>query len=249
MTRVDASRDLLEIGPTVAALNGARLSPVTVRAGQDARGASLELPPGRTGSDFVRGTSFRLRRFALRAAGAAAAGALVGCGDGGGTTAPATTGQPAPPPPVTAPRSPRWSPSAPRRPRCTKVTPRRSRSGMRRLASPSLGGFAFPRCPAPRSRPTSPGRTRWWKSRRGQGTTGTVTLDLAALADDQFDEGAETLSLRFAPDPTVNAQFGDDLPVSIREGGALVSFAAGGPDEPPLELPEGSGWTCRSATK
>ena len=39
----------------------------------------------------------------------------------------------------------------------------------------------------------------------------------------------------------MNAELGGDLWVSIREGGALVSFAAGGLNEPPLEVPEGSG--------
>ena len=54
MTSVHAHPDLLEAAATLEALDSARLSPVTVRAGQEARGVSLELPPGRRGSDFVR---------------------------------------------------------------------------------------------------------------------------------------------------------------------------------------------------
>ena len=54
MTRVDAHETLLEAGAVVEALDGARLRPVTVRAGQETGGALLELPRGRTGSDFVR---------------------------------------------------------------------------------------------------------------------------------------------------------------------------------------------------
>ena len=54
MTRVDAHQSLLEAGALLAALNGARLSPVTVRAGDETSGVSLELPPDRRGSDFIR---------------------------------------------------------------------------------------------------------------------------------------------------------------------------------------------------
>lgn len=54
MTRLDAHRRLLEAGAVLAALNGARLSPVAVRAGEETAGAALELPPDRRGSDFVR---------------------------------------------------------------------------------------------------------------------------------------------------------------------------------------------------
>lgn len=68
----------------------------------------------------------------------------------------------------------------------------------------------------------------------GSGTSGEVTLDLTALPDDHFEEGTETLSLRFVPDPAVNARLGGDLPVSLREGGVLVSF---GPD--PVAVTEG----------
>lgn len=68
----------------------------------------------------------------------------------------------------------------------------------------------------------------------GSGTSGEVSFDLTALADDDFEEGTETLTLRFVPDPTVNAQLGGDLPVSLREGGVLISF---GPE--PVEVTEG----------
>ena len=59
----------------------------------------------------------------------------------------------------------------------------------------------------------------------GSGTTGEVVFRLVGLPDANFDEGSETLTLRFVPDPAVNAQIGDELPVVIQEGGALVSFA------------------------
>lgn len=54
MTRVDAHQTLLEAGAVVDALDGALLRPVTVRAGQETEGVALDLPSGRTGSDFVR---------------------------------------------------------------------------------------------------------------------------------------------------------------------------------------------------
>lgn len=58
----------------------------------------------------------------------------------------------------------------------------------------------------------------------GSGTTGEVSFRLVGLPDANFDEGSETLTLRFVPDPAVNAQIGEELPVVIQEGGALVSF-------------------------
>ena len=54
MTFVNAHRDLIEAGATLDALDSARLSPVTVRAGHEARGVGLAMPLGRRGSDFVR---------------------------------------------------------------------------------------------------------------------------------------------------------------------------------------------------
>ena len=59
----------------------------------------------------------------------------------------------------------------------------------------------------------------------GRGTTGEVGFRLIGLPDSNFDEGPERLALRFAPDSSVGAQIGDEIPVVIREGGALVSFA------------------------
>ena len=177
----------------------------------------------------------RRRRFALLPAAAAAAGALAGCGEGGGATAPGTPGGPAPPPPVaavvtfgvasaevfegdTASLPVRYEARSLAAPWRLRVSPL---PGAAQSADFSLPN-AFVEIPA------------------GAGATGTVSLELTALADDEFEEGTETLSLRFVPDPSVNAQLGADLPVSIREGGVLVSFAAGGP-EGPLEVPEGGG--------
>lgn len=69
----------------------------------------------------------------------------------------------------------------------------------------------------------------------GSGTSGEVSFTVAGLFDDDFEEGTETLRLAFVPDPAVEAQLGADLTVSIREGGALLSFAPG-----PVELTEGA---------
>ena len=177
----------------------------------------------------------RRRRFALLPAAAAAAGALAGCGEGGGATAPGTPGGPAPPPPVaavvtfgvasaevyegdTASLPVRYEARSLAAPWRLRVSPL---PGAAQSADFSLPN-AFVEIPA------------------GAGAAGTVSLELTALADDEFEEGTETLSLRFVPDPGVSAQLGADLPVSIREGGVLVSFAAGGP-EGPLEVPEGGG--------
>ena len=60
----------------------------------------------------------------------------------------------------------------------------------------------------------------------GRGTTGEILFHLIALPDSNFDEGSETFALRFVPDPEVNAQIGEDVPVVIQEGGVLVSFGA-----------------------
>lgn len=182
-------------------------------------------------------SGLRLRRFTLPAAAGAAAAALAGCGEGG-TTAPGTPGGPAAPtPPPVAAVVAFGAASAEVYEGDTASLPiryeARSLAAPWRLRVSPLPGtaqsadFSLPNpvveIPA------------------GQGTTGTVTLDLAALADDEFEEGTETLSLRLVPDPTVNAQLGGDLPVSIREGGVLVSFAAGVSDAAPLEVPEGGG--------
>lgn len=179
----------------------------------------------------------RRRWFALPAAAGAAAAALAGCGEGG-TTAPGTPGGPvAPTPPPIAAVVTFGDASAEVYEGDTASLPIRYEA--RSLAAPwrlrvsplpgtaQAADFSLPNpvveIPA------------------GTGTTGTVTLDLAALADDEFEEGTETLSLRLVPEATVNAQLGGDLPVSIREGGVLVSFAAGVSDAAPLEVPEGGG--------
>lgn len=70
----------------------------------------------------------------------------------------------------------------------------------------------------------------------GASSSGEIPLALTALFDADFDEGPETLTLQFVPDPAVDARLGGDLPVSLREGGALVSFG-----EQPAEVVEGEG--------
>lgn len=58
----------------------------------------------------------------------------------------------------------------------------------------------------------------------GRGTTGEVTFSLVGVHDLDFEEGTETLFLRFVPDPSVNVQYGVDLSVTIAEGGVILSF-------------------------
>ena len=53
----------------------------------------------------------------------------------------------------------------------------------------------------------------------GQGVSGEVSLELAATEDGQFDEGDETVAIRFVPGGGVNARLGGDLQVSIRDAG------------------------------
>ena len=53
----------------------------------------------------------------------------------------------------------------------------------------------------------------------GQGVSGEVSLELAAAEDVLFDEGDETVAIRFVPGGGVNARLGADLPVSIRDAG------------------------------
>ncbi len=175
---------------------------------------------------------FRRPAAALAAAFAVAAGfgsaAFSGCGDGGGTTASRTPTAPAPNP-VAAVVS-FGAASAEAYEGDTVSIPiryeARSLAATWRLRVSPLPGtaesadFSLPNpiveIPA------------------GSGTSGEVTLDLTALPDDHFEEGTETLFLRFVPDPAVNAQLGGDLQVSLREGGLLVSF---GPD--PVAVTEG----------
>lgn len=179
----------------------------------------------------------RRRRFALSAAALAAAAALAGCGEGG-STAPATPGRPvAPTPPPIAAVVAFGVASAEVYEGDTASLPvryeARSLAAPWRLRiSPLPGGAQSADFSLPNAFVEIPA---------GAGAAGTVSLELTALADDEFEEGTETLSLRFVPDPSVNAQLGADLPVSIREGGVLVSFAAGASEAAPLEVPEGGG--------
>ena len=53
----------------------------------------------------------------------------------------------------------------------------------------------------------------------GQEVSGDAFLELTAIRDDLFDEGDETLALRFVPDESVTAQLGDDLGILIQDGG------------------------------
>ena len=53
----------------------------------------------------------------------------------------------------------------------------------------------------------------------GQGVSGEASLELAVLGDNQFDEGPETVAVRFVPGGGVNARLGADLQVRIRDGG------------------------------
>ena len=189
-------------------------------------------------------SGFGLRCFALPAVAAVAA--LAGCGDGAGTTAPAPpTAPPAPLPPVATPpvAAPPVAATVAFVAASAEVYEGDTASLRIRYEAQSLAvPWRLRVSPLPGTAQSSdfslPDAVV--EIPAGQGTTGTVTLDLVALADDEFEEGTETLSLRFVPDPTVNAELGGDLQVSIREGGALVSFAAGGPDASLLEVPEGS---------
>ena len=53
----------------------------------------------------------------------------------------------------------------------------------------------------------------------GQGVSGEASLELVAAEDGQFDEGDETVAIRFVPGGGVNARLGGDLQVSIRDAG------------------------------
>ena len=53
----------------------------------------------------------------------------------------------------------------------------------------------------------------------GEGVSGEATVELAAVEDTQFDEGDETVAIRFVPGGGVNARLGADLQVSIRDAG------------------------------
>ena len=53
----------------------------------------------------------------------------------------------------------------------------------------------------------------------GQGVSGEASLELTAAEDVLFDEGDETVAIRFVPGGGVNARLGGDLQVSIRDAG------------------------------
>ena len=52
-----------------------------------------------------------------------------------------------------------------------------------------------------------------------QGVSGDAFLELTAIRDGVFDEGGETLALRFVPDERVAARLGGDLGILIQDGG------------------------------
>ena len=54
----------------------------------------------------------------------------------------------------------------------------------------------------------------------GEGASGEFTLQLTGRTDGLFAEGDETVTIRFMPDPGLNAQLGGDLEVVIEEAGA-----------------------------
>ncbi|MCY4431767.1 MAG: hypothetical protein OXC11_15445 [Rhodospirillales bacterium] len=53
----------------------------------------------------------------------------------------------------------------------------------------------------------------------GQEFSGEATAELRVLRDAFFDEGDESIDIRFVPDPEVRADFGADLRVVLREAG------------------------------
>ena len=53
----------------------------------------------------------------------------------------------------------------------------------------------------------------------GEAISGEAFLELTATPDRVFDEGDETLAVRFVPSPGVNAQLGADLRMVIQDGG------------------------------
>ena len=55
----------------------------------------------------------------------------------------------------------------------------------------------------------------------GQGVSGEASLELAAVGDNFFDEGEETVAIRFVPGGGVNARLGTDLQVVIHDGGVF----------------------------
>lgn len=53
----------------------------------------------------------------------------------------------------------------------------------------------------------------------GQGISGEASLELTAVSDGLFDEGDETIAIRFVPGGGVNATLGGDLRVVIHDAG------------------------------
>ena len=53
----------------------------------------------------------------------------------------------------------------------------------------------------------------------GQGVSGEASLELAAAPDGLFDEGDETVAIRFVPGGGVNARLGGDIEVVIHDAG------------------------------
>lgn len=175
---------------------------------------------------------FRRPAAALAAAFAVAAGfgsaAFSGCGDGGGTTASRAPTAPAPNPVAAVVSFGAASAEAYEGDTVSipiRYEARSLAAAWRLRVSPLPGTAESADFSLPNPIVEIPA---------GSGTSGEVTLRLTALPDDHFEEGTETLSLRFVPDPAVNARLGGDLPVSLREGGVLVSF---GPD--PVAVTEG----------
>ena len=53
----------------------------------------------------------------------------------------------------------------------------------------------------------------------GEGLSGEASLQLVAALDTKFDEGDETVSVRFVPSEGVNVRLGADLRIVIQDGG------------------------------
>lgn len=53
----------------------------------------------------------------------------------------------------------------------------------------------------------------------GEGVSGETSLQLSAAVDTRFDEGDETVSVRFVPSEGVNVRLGADLRIVIQDGG------------------------------
>ena len=76
----------------------------------------------------------------------------------------------------------------------------------------------------------------------GQGVSGEASLELAAAPDGLFDEGDETVAIRFVPGGGVNARLGGDLEVVIHDAG--VSPCPGANVVATRPEPGGPAWVC-----